>query len=203
MLLVVLELVGLAVFAASGALAAVHARLDVFGVVVLGVTTALGGGLLRDVLLGITPPTSLRTWPYLLTPVVAALAVFAFHPQLERLRRAVLLADAVGLGLFTVSGTATALATGVPEYTACLIGMTAGIGGGALRDVLLREIPMVLRREIYALAALAGAVVTAAGARFGWPATPVTVAGAGLVVAIRVLALWRRWNAPVAKGLAR
>jgi len=202
-LLIVAELVGLAVFAASGALAAVHARLDVFGVVVLGLTTALGGGVIRDLLLGITPPTTLRDWPYIAVPVVVALAVFGFHPQVARLRRAVLLADAVGLGLFTVTGTATALAHNVPTYTACLIGMTAGIGGGALRDLLLREIPLVLRREIYALAALAGAVVVVAGQRLGWPAAPMAAIGAVLVTAIRLIALWRRWNAPVARGLDR
>ncbi|MGH3860565.1 trimeric intracellular cation channel family protein [Actinokineospora sp.] len=201
MVIVVLELVGLAVFAASGALAAVRARLDLFGVVVLGLTTALGGGIIRDVLLGITPPTTLRNWPYLVVPIATALGVFAFHPQVARLRKAVLLADAVGLGLFTVSGTATALAVGVPAYTACLIGMTAGIGGGAMRDLLLREIPLVLRREIYALAALAGAIVVVAGARLGLPSVLVTAVGATLVVVIRLVALWRRWNAPVAPGL--
>ncbi|WP_423202132.1 trimeric intracellular cation channel family protein [Herbihabitans rhizosphaerae] len=201
MLLVVLEHAGLAVFAASGALAAVRARLDVFGVVVLGLTTALGGGIIRDVLLGVHPPTTLRGWPYLVVPTATALIVFAFHPQVARLRRAVLLADAIGLGLFTVSGTATALAHGAPGYTACLIGMTTGIGGGALRDLLLREIPLVLRREIYALASLAGAVIVWLGHQLHWPAVPVTVAGAALVVAVRLIALWRRWNAPVARGL--
>ncbi|PPK70395.1 trimeric intracellular cation channel family protein [Actinokineospora auranticolor] len=203
MLLVVLELAGLAVFAASGALAAVRAQLDAFGVVVLGLTTALGGGVIRDVLLGVHPPASLRNLPYLVVPVVAALIVFAFHPQVARLRRAVLLADAVGLGLFTVSGTATALAMDVPAYTACLIGMTAGIGGGALRDLLLREIPLVLRREIYALAALAGAVVVVVGHRLAWPAGLVAVVGSVLVVLIRVVTLWRQWHAPVARGVER
>ncbi|MBP2321025.1 putative membrane protein YeiH [Kibdelosporangium banguiense] len=201
MLLTVLDLAGIAVFAASGALAAVRARLDTFGVVVLGMTTALGGGIIRDVLLGIHPPATLRDWRYLLVPVVTSLLVFWLHPQVARLRRGVLLADAVGLGLFTVSGTATALAHGVPTYTACLIGMTAGIGGGALRDVLLREIPMVLRKEIYALAALAGGVVVVVGDQLRLPGAPVAIAGAVLIVTIRVLALWRRWNAPVARGI--
>lgn len=201
MLLVVLDLAGIAVFAASGALAGVRARLDTFGVVVLGMTTALGGGIVRDVLLGIHPPTTLRDWRYLLVPIVTSLLVFWLHPQIAKLRRAVLLADAVGLGLFTVSGTATALAHGVPAYTACLIGMTTGIGGGALRDVLLREIPMVLRKEIYALAALAGGVVVVLGAYFGLPAAPAAVVGAALIVTIRLIALWRRWNAPVARGV--
>ncbi|MEV4310775.1 trimeric intracellular cation channel family protein [Actinocrispum sp. NPDC049592] len=200
-MLVVLDLVGIAVFAASGALAAVRARLDTFGVAVLGMTTALGGGIMRDVLLGVHPPTTLRDWRYLLVPVVTSLIVFWFHPQVARLRRAVLLADAIGLGLFTTSGTATALAWGAPAYTACLIGMTAGIGGGALRDVLIREIPMVLRKEIYALAALAGAAVVVAGDWLDWPSGPVTIVGAAITVLIRLLALWRHWNAPVARGL--
>nr|WP_042190452.1 trimeric intracellular cation channel family protein [Kibdelosporangium sp. MJ126-NF4]CEL19349.1 hypothetical protein [Kibdelosporangium sp. MJ126-NF4]CTQ94852.1 hypothetical protein [Kibdelosporangium sp. MJ126-NF4] len=202
MLLVVLDLLGIAVFATSGALAGVRARLDTFGVVVLGMTTALGGGIIRDVLLGIHPPTTLRDWRYLLVPVVTSLVVFWLHPKFAKLRRGVLLADAVGLGLFTVTGTATALAHDVPAYTACLIGMTTGIGGGALRDVLLREIPMVLRKEIYALAALAGGAVVVLGARLGLPAAPTAVVGAALIVTIRLIALWRRWNAPVAPGMS-
>lgn len=195
-MLTVLELVGIAVFAASGALAAVRARLDVFGVVVLGMTTALGGGIIRDVLLGIHPPTSLRTWPYLAVSAVTGLLVFFFHPQVARLRKAVLLADAVGLGLFTTGGTTTALALGAPAYTACLIGMTTGIGGGALRDLLLREIPTVLRQEIYAVAALAGAIVVAIGHRLALPVGPTAIIAAALICGLRVLALWRRWDAP-------
>jgi uncharacterized membrane protein YeiH len=196
---------GLAVFAASGALAGVHARLDVFGVAVLATTTALGGGIIRDVLLGIHPPTALTDWRLLAVPVVTALVVFAGHRVFARLRRPMLVADAIGLGLFTVSGTATALEHGVPVHTACLIGMTTGIGGGALRDVLLREIPLVLRREIYALAALAGALVVVVGARLDLPVgaeSAVSVTGAALVVAVRMLALWRHWHAPVPAGFS-
>jgi uncharacterized membrane protein YeiH len=199
-LLTVLELIGVAVFAASGALAAARARLDVFGVVVLGLTTALGGGVIRDVLLGVHPPSSLRSWPNLLVPAVTSLLVFWFHPQVARLRRAMLLADAVGLGLFVTSGTTTALSLGAPPYTACLIGMTSGIGGGAIRDVLLRQVPLVLRREIYALAALAGGIVVVVGAWLRLPSGPIVVLASAIVVAIRLLALWRSWNAPTAPG---
>src|SRR5690606_12678905 len=134
LMLLALELLGTVAFAASGALAAVRARLDVFGVVVLGMTTALGGGIIRDVLLDVHPPTTLRDWRYLLVPAVTSLVVFRFHPQVARLRRAILVADAMGLGLFTTAGTATALALGAPVYSACLIGMTTGIGGGVVRD---------------------------------------------------------------------
>jgi uncharacterized membrane protein YeiH len=198
-MLVALEMLGLVAFAASGALAAVRSRLDVFGVVVVGLTTALGGGILRDVLLGIHPPTTLRTWPYLAVSATTALTVFAFHPQVARLRRAVLLAVALGLGLFATGGTTVALNAGAPVYTACLIGMTTGIGGGALRDLLLREIPLVLRKEIYAVAALAGSALVGIGHALRLAAGPVTVVAAAVVVAVRVLALWRRWDAPVAK----
>lgn len=201
MLLIVLELIGIAVFAASGAVAAVRARLDVFGVTVLALTTALGGGIIRDVLLGVHPPTSLRTWPYLLVAGGTGLIVFWFHPQVARLRRSVLLLDAVGLGLFVTSGTTTALALGATPYAACLIGMTTGIGGGALRDLLLREIPLVLRREIYAVAALAGAIIVAVGEWSGMPKALVALTGASTIITIRVIALWRKWNAPVARGL--
>ncbi|MCE6994335.1 trimeric intracellular cation channel family protein [Saccharothrix sp. S26] len=201
MLLDALELVGIAAFAASGAVAAVRARLDVFGVIVLALTTALGGGTIRDVLLGVHPPVALVSWPYLAVAGVTGLVVFWFHPTVAKLWRAVLLLDAIGLGLFVTAGTTTALALGAPPYAACLVGMTTGIGGGALRDVLLREIPLVLRREIYAVAALCGAVVVAFGDYLGLPAVPVTLAGSVVIVGLRLLALWRRWNAPVARKL--
>jgi uncharacterized membrane protein YeiH len=198
--LTALELLGLVAFAASGALAAVRARLDVFGVVVVGMATALGGGIIRDVLLGVHPPTSLRTWPYLAASALTALVVFFFHPQVARLRRPMLVADAVGLGLFATSGTLIALHLDAPVYTACLIGMTSGIGGGAIRDLLLREIPEVLRPGIiYALAALLGTVVVGAGHLLRLPEVPVAITAVVVVVTVRLLALWRKWNAPVAK----
>jgi uncharacterized membrane protein YeiH len=196
--LLVLDLCGVAVFAASGALAAVHARLDVFGVMVLAAVTALGGGVVRDVLLGVAPPSTLRQWPYLVVPAVVALLVFHWHPAVARLRRAVQLADALGLALFVTTGTAVALRAGAPAVTAALVGVITGVGGGVLRDVLLREIPTVLRREIYALAAVGGAVVVVAGDAAGLPELPVALVAAVLVAGTRVLALWRRWNAPVA-----
>lgn len=199
-MLTALELLGLVAFAASGALAAVRARLDVFGVVVVGMATALGGGIIRDVLLGVTPPTSLRTWPYLAVSGLTALVVFFFHPQVAKLRRPMLVADAAGLGLFSTSGTLIALHLDAPVYTACLIGMTSGIGGGAIRDLLLREIPEVLRPGIiYALAALLGAVIVGVGHQVHLPEVPVAITAAVVVVTVRLLALWRKWNAPVAK----
>jgi uncharacterized membrane protein YeiH len=202
-MLTVLDLLGVAVFAASGALAAVHARLDVFGVTVLAGVTALGGGVVRDVLLGITPPTTLRQWPYLVVPLAVALLVFRWHPAVARLRRGVQLADALGLALFVTTGTTLALKAGAPAVTAGLVGVITGVGGGVLRDVLLNEIPTVLRRDIYAIAAVGGAAVVVAGDRLGLPPVPVALVAALLVAGVRVLALWRRWNAPVARARRR
>jgi uncharacterized membrane protein YeiH len=195
--LLVLDLLGVAVFAASGALAAVHARLDVLGVIVLGAVTALGGGVVRDLLLGVAPPSSLTRWPYLVVPAVVGLVVFRWHPAVARLRRGVQLADALGLALFVVTGTTVALTAGAPAVTSALVGVITGVGGGVLRDVLLNEIPTVLRREIYAIAAAGGAAVVVAGDRLGLPELPVALSAAVLVAAVRVLALWRHWNAPV------
>jgi len=196
-LLLIFDLVGITAFAASGAMAGVRARLDIFGVCVLGATTALGGGVLRDVLLGITPPASVSDWRYLLTPIVVALLVFRFHPRIARLRRGVLVLDAAGMGLFATGGAASALQHGAGVAAACVIGMTTAIGGGALRDVLLREVPFVLRKEIYALAALAGAAVVVVTTAAGLHPGVAAALGATLAIALRWIALWRHWNAPV------
>jgi uncharacterized membrane protein YeiH len=129
--------------------------------------------------------------------------VFWRHPQIARLRTSMLVADAVGLGLFVSSSTLTALRTGVPWYDAWLIGLTGGIGGGVVRDLLLGEVPLVLRRDIYALAALAGGVVVVAGDRMRLPTGLVTVTASAVVVVIRVLAIRRRWNAPTPDDTVR
>ncbi|MEK6441885.1 trimeric intracellular cation channel family protein [Pseudonocardia sp. T1-2H] len=199
-MLVVLDLTGVAVFAVSGALAAVYARLDVFGVLVLACVTALGGGVVRDLLLGISPPTTLRQWPFLVTPVVVALVVFRFHPAVARLRRGTQLADALGLALFVTTATSTGLATGAPGITSAIVGVITGIGGGVLRDVLLNEVPQVLRREIYAIAALLGATLVVIGTRLGITPVAVTLVAAAVVAGLRIVALWRGWNAPIPRS---
>jgi uncharacterized membrane protein YeiH len=200
-LLTTLDLVGIFVFALSGASAAVAKKLDVFGVVVLGLVAATGGGAMRDVLLGATPPLVLSDWRYLVVPAVAAALTFYFHPQLAKLRRLVLLSDAAGLGLFVVAGTTKALDAGVAPLGACVVGMLTGIGGGLLRDVLLGEIPVVLRREIYAVAALLGAIVVVVSERTGVDSVGSAVAAAALVCGLRVVSLLRKWSAPTPRGV--
>lgn len=195
--LVALDLIGVFVFALSGAMAAVRSRLDVFGVVVVGIVTAIGGGILRDTFLGATPPASLRHWPYLAVPTAAAIVVFFWHPRLAKLRRTVVVLDAAGLGLFTVTGTRLALASGLGLAGSCAVGLITGIGGGVIRDVLLRQIPLVLQRgELYAIAALVGAAAVCAGRAAHLLGTPWLVGCAVAVFLLRVLAVRRHWQAP-------
>jgi uncharacterized membrane protein YeiH len=197
--LFVADLVGVAVFAASGGSAVVAKRLDVFGVVFVGSVAALGGGILRDIVINQSPPLAFADWRYGATAAAAALLVFFFHPHLVRIRRFVLLLDAAGLGLFTATGTLKALDFGVPFVGACILGMVTGIGGGLLRDLLTGEIPVVLRSEIYAVASLAGAVAVALGRRLGAPGLVMLLGAAALTFAIRVTAMLRGWSAPIAK----
>ena len=196
--LLVADLIGVAVFAASGASAAVVKRLDLFGVAFVGFAAALGGGILRDLVIGAVPPLAFADWRYVITAVLASIAIFWLHPQLSRLRRTVLVLDAAGLGLFTVTGTLKALDAGVPAVGACLIGMLTGIGGGVVRDLLTGEIPVVLQRDIYAVVALGGAVAVTVVEWLGLRGPLPLAAAAVVMTAVRLIALRRRWAAPVA-----
>ncbi|MEU4420366.1 TRIC cation channel family protein [Actinoplanes sp. NPDC024001] len=196
--LLVADLIGVAVFAASGASAGVAKRLDLFGVAFVGFVAALGGGILRDLAIGAVPPLAFADWRYAVTAVLASVAVFWLHPTLNRVRRTVLLLDAAGLGLFTATGTLKALDAGVPPVGACLLGMLTAIGGGVARDLLTGEIPVVLRREIYAVIALGGAVLVTILAKLGFTGIVPLVSAAALMTGVRLIALYRRWSAPVA-----
>ncbi|GGN00308.1 putative membrane protein YeiH [Actinoplanes campanulatus] len=196
--LLVADLIGVAVFAASGASAGVAKRLDLFGVAFVGFAAALGGGILRDLVIGAAPPLAFADWRYAVTAVAVSVAVFWLHPTLHRVRRSVLALDAAGLGLFTVTGTLKALDAGVPEVGACLVGMLTAIGGGLTRDLLTGQIPAVLQREIYAVVALGGAVLVAVLHRFQLTGLLPLAASAALMTVVRLLALHRRWSAPVA-----
>jgi uncharacterized membrane protein YeiH len=192
-----LDFIGTFAFAISGGLVAVRHRLDLFGVLVLSFAAATAGGLVRDVLLGATPPTSIVDWRYLAVSILAGLLTFFRHQQVERMRNPVQLFDAVGLALFAVLGAGKALAAGLGPGGAIMLGVLTGIGGGIARDVLVAEIPHVLRRELYAVAALAGATVVVAGAALGLPSAPVAVVGAVLCFGVRWLAIRRGWRLPV------
>jgi uncharacterized membrane protein YeiH len=201
-LLPALDLTGIFVFGLSGGLLAVRRHLDLFGAVVLALTAGLGGGIVRDLLLGDVPPVALRDIRYLVAGMTAGLVAFVAHHQLERIGRAVRVFDAAGLGLFAVAGAAKAVAFSMNALTAILIGVLTGTGGGALRDVLANEVPLVLRREIYAVAALAGAVVVVVGDLVGAPPAPVAIGGAVGTFVLRMVALRLGWHAPRATGPA-
>jgi uncharacterized membrane protein YeiH len=195
-LLVVLDLIGVGVFAASGALVGVRKRLDVFGIAVLAVAAALGGGLVRDVLIGATPPAAFRDWRYLAVPAAVAGMVFVGHGVVERFGGTFRVFDAAGLGLFCVSGTAKAMAFGLGPLQAAVMGLVTGVGGGVLRDVLVGEIPVVLQRELYAVPALLGSAVVAVAIKTHHYGVPVAVAAAAVVFLIRMVALQLDLNAP-------
>jgi uncharacterized membrane protein YeiH len=198
LLVLTLDLLGTFVFALSGAVAGVRGRLDVFGVMLLSFVAATTGGILRDLFIGAVPPASISDWRYLAVSQVAGLVTLLFFPAMRRLQSPVLIFDAAGLALFAVAGAQKALAFGLNPLMAALLGMLTGVGGGMARDLLLAQIPTVLRAEIYAVAALAGAGVVATGYVFDLPSAPIALAGAGFCFGLRLFAIRRGWRLPVA-----
>lgn len=201
-LILTLNLIGTFVFGLSGGLAAVSARLDLFGVVVLAAVVGLAGGVTRDLLIGV-PPATVRDGRYLAVVGAAGLVCYFAKPLLERLWRSVLVFDAIGLGLFCVTGATKALDHGLGPAQAILLGGISGIGGGMLRDVLLREIPAVLRQELYAIPALLGAGVLVAAQRAGSDELVFPIAGVLLCVGVRLAGLRYGVNVPIAPSERR
>ena len=197
--LVVLDLIGTFVFALSGAAAGVKHRLDLFGVLVLSFVAANFGGIRRDVLIGAVPPAAVADWRYVAVSVLAGLITFCWSGAIDRLRSPVLVLDAAGLALFAVAGTLKALDFHLGPVAAPLLGMLTGIGGGLVRDVLVSDVPAVFRAEIYAVAALAGAVVVVIGRSMSLPNAVVAMAGAALCFGLRMISIRRGWRLPVAR----
>jgi uncharacterized membrane protein YeiH len=195
-LLLWLDLVGTFVFALSGAIAGVRRQLDLFGIVVLSFATACSGGIARDVLIGAVPPAALSNWRYAAASLLAGILVFRWHPVIARMHSPVRVFDAAGLALFAVTGALKALAFGLHPVMAALLGMLTGIGGGMVRDVLLAQVPVVLRSDLYAVAALAGAAVVAIGTPAGLSPAVTSIAGALLCFGLRLLAIRRDWQLP-------
>jgi uncharacterized membrane protein YeiH len=178
--------------------AGVRRRLDLFGVLVLSFVAANSGGIVRDVLIGATPPSAIRDWRYLAVSLLAGVLIFFWYPRIKRLQSPVLIFDAAGLALFCVAGAQKALVFGLDPVWAALLVMLTGGGGGVPRDVLLSEIPAVLRSDIYAVAALAGAAVMVTGDALGVPGTVSACAGAALCFGLRLAAIKLDWHLPVA-----
>jgi uncharacterized membrane protein YeiH len=197
-LVLVLDLAGTFVFALAGATAGVRRELDIFGVLVLAFAAACAGGIVRDLLIGATPPAAISDWRYPATSLVAGVVAFRWHRAIERLSAPVRMFDAAGLALFAVAGAQKALAYELNPLMAALLGMLTGIGGGVARDMLLAQVPTVLRSDLYAVAALVGATVVVLGDRFDVAPVGAAVAGAALCFALRVLAIRRGWGLPKA-----
>lgn len=193
-----LDLCGTFAFALSGALAGVRRRLDLFGVLVLSFAAATSGGIARDLLIGASPPAALQDWRYLAVSLAAGMIVFFWSSIVAKLSHPVRMLDAMGLALFAVAGTEKALAFGLSPVMAALLGMLTGIGGGVARDVLLAEIPAVLRSELYAVAALAGAAIVVIGALLEAPVVLTAIAGGAACFTLRMIAIRRQWGLPVA-----
>jgi len=196
-LLLVVDLIGTFVFAVEGALAGINAELDVFGLLVLSFVTALGGGTIRDLLIGAIPPNSIRDWRYAATACSGGLAVFCFHPLFERVPVHLMVTlDAAGLAMFAVSGVGKALEFVISPLLAIMMGAVTGAGGGTVRDVLLAQVPGVLNSDVYAAAALTGATVVVVGVRAKIPRGWAMSMGATVCFALRIVAVWRHWNLP-------
>ena len=200
LLLLIADLIGTFVFALSGATAATRRQLDLFGVLVLSFAAANAGGIARDLLIGAVPPAAISDWRYLAASVCAGMITFWWAPVIERLQNPVRMFDAAGLALFAVAGAQKALAFGLNPVMAALLGMLTGIGGGMVRDLLLADVPMVLRADLYAVAALAGATVVVVGASLGLPSATTMIAGAVICFGLRMLAVRRGWQLPIAGG---
>jgi uncharacterized membrane protein YeiH len=201
-LILALNLAGTFCFGLSGGLAGVRARLDLIGVVALAFAVALAGGVLRDLLLG-APPATFRDGRYLAIAAAAGLLSFIARPALARFDGGLTLVDAVALGLFSVTGASAALAHGVGPAQAAILGAITGIGGGVVRDVLLREVPTVLHSDLYAVPALLGGTIVVAGHELGWSTALVPLLATAICSIARLVAVRYGIDLPVAPSERR
>ncbi|MGA9212414.1 trimeric intracellular cation channel family protein [Kaistella sp.] len=193
-----LDLAGTFVFAISGAAAAKQRGLDLFGICSIAFIVACGGGIMRDLCIGAIPPAGLTNWYYLVAAIIAAGITIGLYPYVQRLNQPVIFFDALGLSLFAVTGAQKSLAYGHNAEVAVLLGITTAVGGGVLRDILLNRVPIILEKEIYASAALTGALIVVAGNYFKWLSTDwISIIALIVCFGLRLLALRYHWNLPV------
>ena len=203
-LLLALDLTGTFAFALNGALTALRsARLDIVGVVTLGMITALGGGIVRDVLIGYLPPATFSDWRYLAVAAAGGLVASVLGRRLDRLVRPITVLDAVGLSLFAVTGASKALQFNLGIGQAVILGAVTAVGGGTLRDVLVRQVPSVLSSGLYAVPALVGAAITVATIRTDVYGVPAALGAACACFGIRMLGVRFDLNAPAPPGTDR
>jgi uncharacterized membrane protein YeiH len=200
-LLFAVDLAGTLLFGIEGATAAIAGHLDLLGLLVLAFSTALAGGIIRDLLIGAVPPNSLRDWRYSAVAFTGAAIVFFLHRFVQGIPGAVIVVlDAAGLALFAVAGTEKALFYKMHPFIAILLGTITGVGGGTVRDILLAQIPVVLRADVYATAAMAGSAGMLLGRRVGLPPTMAAILGGVLCFGLRLVSVWQHWNLPTVSG---
>lgn len=200
--LLVLDLLGVFAFALSGGLVAVRKGFDILGVLVLAVTAGLGGGVLRDLLIGAVPPVGVSDWRLVSAAAAAGLVTFAFHPSVRRTEAFVRVLDAIGLGFFAVAGSLKALELDLAPLTAVIVGVLTGVGGGMIRDLLAGEVPHILaHRELYAIPAFVGTIGYVAAWSAGLDDAVTAVVAAGAITALRLAAIHWDWRAPAPRGL--
>jgi len=201
--LLVADLAGTFLFGIEGAVAAIRGNLDLLGMMVLAFSTALAGGVVRDLLIGAVPPESIKNWRYAATAFTAAMLTFFFYRmvQVQAFPATFLMVlDAGGLALFAVAGTEKALDYKIHPFMAALLGTITGVGGGTIRDIFLAHVPRVLQSDIYATAALAGAVVLIVARKSGASPVAAAFAGGGCCFVLRVVAATLHWNLPKIAG---
>ena len=196
-----LDLGGTFAFAISGATAAKERGLDLFGICAVAFTVACGGGIIRDLCIGAIPPAGLTTWYYLATSMLAAMMTIGLYPIVKLLKRPVIFFDAIGLSMFAVTGAQKSLSFGHNAEVAVLLGIITAVGGGIIRDILLTRIPVILEKEVYASAALVGALIVVLGDHFGWLTRDwISIIALIVCFTLRMLALRNQWNLPTYKN---
>jgi uncharacterized membrane protein YeiH len=196
LLLAVTNVVGIIAFSVAGSLKAIEKRMDLLGVLTLGFSTSLAGGITADVLLGKVPPSNLTEVQYPAIAIVTSALTFAFFRKVSKLRRPLLYADALGLGAFTASGASLAYSVDPNPVLVTLVGTITAVGGGVLRDVLANEVPLILTREFYATAAIIGSLTYYVLAYLGLFRGYLTAVVLLLTFALRVVAIRRNWRLP-------
>ncbi len=200
-LLTTVDLAGTFLFAVEGAMAAIHGNLDFLGMVVLAFVTAVGGGIIRDLLIGDVPPGAIQDWRYGAIALAGAATAFFFHQFVQEVPTMLMLTlDAAGLSLFALSGAGKALEHEIHPAMAVVMGGITGVGGGTLRDLLLAQVPTVLRADVYATAALLGAAILVIGIRLNLPRVAMGIGGGLGCFLLRMAAIWFHWNLPKAAG---
>lgn len=197
-----LWIIGIVAFAVSGALVGVRHNLDLLGVLVVGLATGIGGGVIRDMILGVHPPVSFTHWPYWTSALLASLATFFFHPSLSKIRIFEIVFDALGLGIFAAYGAAISAEKGFGFVTAVFVGTVVAIGGGVIRDVLVNDVPGVLTRELYAVSAIVGATIATLITQMTGHLLIATAVGGVVATALRLTSYARGWHLPKPRRVA-